>query len=105
MESFKTQNYLCGVEPYPLLGELEFASQVIEELATIEEVHDHVEFVLRLEGVVHLHEERRLHMLQHVALRLRVVDLIPLQQVRLLEHLHRKVLMVRLVWCLGLGHM
>ena len=50
-----------------------------EKLAAVEEVRDHVEFVLGLKRVVHLHQERTLHVLQYLSLGPSVIDLVPLK--------------------------
>eukprot|EP00445_Apocalathium_hangoei_P044165 CAMPEP_0203985106 /NCGR_PEP_ID=MMETSP0360-20130528/5105_1 /ASSEMBLY_ACC=CAM_ASM_000342 /TAXON_ID=268821 /ORGANISM="Scrippsiella Hangoei, Strain SHTV-5" /LENGTH=357 /DNA_ID=CAMNT_0050924347 /DNA_START=244 /DNA_END=1313 /DNA_ORIENTATION=+ len=79
---------LRRVEACAALGEAASAAEVVEELATIAEFHDHVELLRRLEGVVQVHYEGVGHGLQDASLGLRVLDLVPLDDVFLAEHLH-----------------
>ena len=50
-------NELCRVEHGSPLRELLVLAQVIEQLTSIEEIHDEVELGWCLEGIVQLHDE------------------------------------------------
>lgn len=63
--------------------------QMVGQVAARAVVENHVEVVRRLEAVVHLDHERMVRLLQDVALRNRVLQvLVPVQE-RFLQHLHR----------------
>jgi len=50
VEMFQRAKQLRGIEPAPVFVELSFPLQMIEELSTIYETHDEVQFVGGLEG-------------------------------------------------------
>jgi len=50
MKMFQRAEQLRGVEPAPVFIELSFPLQMVEELSTIHETHDEVQFVGGLEG-------------------------------------------------------
>jgi hypothetical protein len=70
---------------------------VEEELAAGRVVQHEVQLLLRLEGVVQAHDEGVVDRAQHAALRARVLHLLALHDVRLVQHLHRVQLLVRLL--------
>lgn len=55
-------------EPRLLFGKLPVLRDVVPEVAPVEQVHDEVEVLAVLEGVVHVHEERVLQRRQQLAL-------------------------------------
>lgn len=57
MKAFKGTNELGSIEACPGLGEALLLSQMIEELPSIEEVHNEIELLGGLERVVQLHDE------------------------------------------------
>ena len=73
------------------LSEANFLSEVVEELASIDEVKHEEDALGRLEGVVERHDERVLHAEEHLALLEGVVQEVPVVEVLLLEHLKSEV--------------
>ena len=69
-----------------------------EELAALDKVHDHVQVPGILKGTPQRDQERVLHLAQHLALVVCVLDLLHLDHLRLLEHLDgvEPVVVVRL---------
>ena len=61
--------------------------QQAEELTALDKVHDHVQVLGVLEGAPERDEEGVLDLLQHAALVVGVLDLLHLDDLRLLEHL------------------
>ena len=61
-------NQLRCIEACSTLAELLILAQVVEKLATVEEVHDEVELAACLEGVVKLHDKWTIDFLQNVSL-------------------------------------
>lgn len=68
VQNFNCQYHLTRVELRPQLCEVVIAPQVVEELASIQEVHYKVESLGCLEGKVQLNNERGLHMLKDYSL-------------------------------------
>ncbi len=90
------QRELRAVEARGGLGELLQAREVEEELAARRVVQHEVQLLLRLEGEVQTHNEGVVDGAKHAALRARVLHLLALDDVRLVQHLHRVQLLVRL---------
>lgn len=68
MEAFDRANNLRCIEARALLTELHVPSQMPEELTPVEEVHDEVEFLFCLEGVMQIHDEGIFNLLQDLSL-------------------------------------
>ena len=68
MQTTETFNELGGIEASPSLAELLVLSQVVKQLASIQEVHDKVEFGRSLESVMQFHNERTVDFLQDISL-------------------------------------
>jgi hypothetical protein len=69
MQALNSLDHLSGVEACSSLGKLVVLAEVVEELATVEEVHDEVQLGIGLEGVVKIHNEGALNLLKNVPLR------------------------------------
>ena len=89
VQVLEREHDLRDVEAAARLVELALAAQVEEELAARAVVEHEVELVGRLERVVEPDDERVHDAAEHVALRLGVLDLVALDDVGLLQHLHR----------------
>mmetsp|Transcript_21201 Transcript_21201/g.46764 ORF Transcript_21201/g.46764 Transcript_21201/m.46764 type:complete len:209 (-) Transcript_21201:162-788(-) len=79
---------LRAVETTPRLRETTCAAQVVEELSARAKLKHEVELRWRLKGIVQVDDEGMCHSLQDVPLGLRVLNLVPLQDVVFPEHLH-----------------
>jgi len=89
VESLKSEDNFSSVEADSLLRELLFSAKMVEEFPSIQKVHDHVQLVLSLESVVHGHEEGAINFLKNLTLRLRMVDLVSLQNALFSQDFHR----------------
>ena len=58
MEILETRYEACDKESGGILGESALAANVVAQVATGEVVHDEVEILSILEGVVHVDDER-----------------------------------------------
>ena len=58
---FQSAQQLGGIEPAPVLVELSFPLQMVEQLSTIHETHHEVQFVRGLEGEFEGDDERVVH--------------------------------------------
>lgn len=87
----KCQDELGRVKLCLRLSEANFLSEVVEELASIDEVKHKEDALRRLEGVVERHDERMLHTEEHLALLEGVVQEVPIIEILLLEHLKSEV--------------
>lgn len=81
------QGDLGGVELGDGVGEALGLAQQTKQLAALDKVHDHVQVLAVLEGAPQGDEEGVLDLLQHAALVVGVLDLLHLDDLRLLEHL------------------
>mmetsp|Transcript_13876 Transcript_13876/g.21589 ORF Transcript_13876/g.21589 Transcript_13876/m.21589 type:complete len:236 (+) Transcript_13876:760-1467(+) len=59
-----------------------------EELTTVDVIHDEIEFVGSLEGVMEIHKERMNQLLQHILFGLGVVGFVSFHNVLLIKDLH-----------------
>lgn len=64
MECFNCADYFCRIEASSFLRELHISSQMPEQLASIEKVHDEVQFFICLKSVMQVNNERVLNLLQ-----------------------------------------
>ena len=92
VKSLEPQNNLGGIKSDSVLVKPLLLPEMEKEFTTIKEVHDHVELVLSLEGVVHLHQKRIVNVLQYVSFSLSMVKLIPIDEGDLFEYFHGVVL-------------
>lgn len=69
MQALNSLDHLSGVETCSALGELVVLAEVVEELTTVEEVHDEVQLGVGLEGVVEVNNKGALDLLKNVPLR------------------------------------
>ena len=75
VKMFQRAKQLGGVEPAPVLVELSFPLQVVEELAAVHETHHEVQFVGSLEGEFEGDDERVVHQSENGPLGKDVSDL------------------------------
>lgn len=68
MEVFKSQTEFCCVEFCPGFSEADIFLEVVEQLATVDELHYQVQVELILERKLEFHHERVVKFLQNVAL-------------------------------------
>ena len=80
------------VELGPGLVELTLERHVVEELAAIDELHDHVQCVCVLERILKLHDERMLDPLQDFPLSENALLLVRAEHEILLDNLHGVIL-------------
>mmetsp|Transcript_11936 Transcript_11936/g.24230 ORF Transcript_11936/g.24230 Transcript_11936/m.24230 type:complete len:330 (-) Transcript_11936:2835-3824(-) len=98
VQGLEGERDLANVELSPALLHPAHLAEEGEEVAPLDEVHDHVQLRVGLEGVRKRHHEgvtRRL--LKYVPLRLRPLHLPPPHQLRLLQNLHRVNVAILLV--------
>mmetsp|Transcript_43174 Transcript_43174/g.109040 ORF Transcript_43174/g.109040 Transcript_43174/m.109040 type:complete len:322 (+) Transcript_43174:145-1110(+) len=88
VQVLQPQYNLSAVEARARLAELLVLLEMVEQLAAVHKVHDEEELVGCLEGVVEVHQEGVHQLLQDVALRLGVLQLVALDDGLLVEHLH-----------------
>ncbi len=79
---------LSGVELNSILGKASFLLQMEEQLASVDVVQNHVEFVLGLEGVVQANDEGMLDLLENALLCFRVGYLLAGDDGFFAEYLH-----------------
>ena len=92
MHVVEGEDDLRRVESGPGLIELALQRQVIEELATVDELHDHVQGVRVLERILKLHDERMLDPLQDFPLSENALLLTRAENEIFLDYLHGVVL-------------
>ena len=68
VEAAESLDQLGRIETCSSFAELRVLAQMVEQLTTVEEVHDEVELGGRLEGVMQLHNERTVDLLENVSL-------------------------------------
>jgi hypothetical protein len=78
---------LGGVELGDGVGEALGLAQQTKQLPALDKVHDHVQVLRILKGAPESNQERMLDLLEHAALVVGVLDLLHLDDLRLLEHL------------------
>lgn len=91
------QHHFRTIKPCALFGEsnvlfltpssLPHLLQVVKQRTARQKRHSHKQFVFRLEGERQPAQERGIHLLQNLPLALRVLDLVPRHDLRLLEDL------------------
>ena len=77
VETSKSFNELSCIKTCSPLAKLLILSQVVEKLATVQEIHDEVELGWRLESIMKLHNEWTINLLQDVSLSLSLNEEIP----------------------------
>ena len=75
VKMFQRAKQLCGIEPAPVLVELSFPLQVVEELPAVHETHHEVQFVGGLEGEFEGDDEWVVHQSENGPLSKDVSDL------------------------------
>ena len=68
MQTTEAFNKLSGIEASPPLAKLLVLSQMVKQLASIQEIHHEVQLGWRLESVVQLHNKRTVDFLQYISL-------------------------------------
>jgi hypothetical protein len=68
MQTFNGTYDLRSIEPSPLLCELDFFPEMPKEFAPVQEIHDKVQLVISLEGVVKVNDKRVLDLFQNLSL-------------------------------------
>jgi len=97
MQVAKSERNLSRVKLSLLLAKALLLRQVLEELATLNELHDEVDAVGLLEDVVHADNERMVHLVQDEFLDLQRLDRLVLDDHVLANTLHCIVLSIQLV--------
>ena len=97
MHVVEGEDDLRRVELGPGLVEPTLKRQVIKELATVDELHDHVQGVRVLERILKLHDERMLDPLQDFPLSENALLLVRAENEVFFYHLHGVVLPCLLV--------
>lgn len=92
MEAFEGEEYFCGVEFATLLREPLLSSKMIEQLTTVEEVYNEVQFFTGLESVMKFNDERIGYFFKNLPLCLRVFFLLISKDVFFFKCLHGEVL-------------
>mmetsp|Transcript_10406 Transcript_10406/g.29483 ORF Transcript_10406/g.29483 Transcript_10406/m.29483 type:complete len:282 (-) Transcript_10406:508-1353(-) len=83
------EDHLRREEPRNVLREEPLVVQLEEEMPPVDELHHHVQLAARLKRVVERHDERVVHARQYLPLHPHVIDVVLLQDLALLQHLHR----------------
>lgn len=97
MQVAKSERNLSRVKLSLLLAKALLLRQVLEELATLNELHDEVDAVGLLEDVVHADNERMVHLVQDELFDLQRLDRLVLDDHVLANTLHCIVLSIQLV--------
>jgi len=89
VQTLNRKQHFTGVNFSPRLFELALQLQDLGKVPALAVLHDQVQFLIRLESVVQIHNEGVLDVGKHVALRLRVLDEIIADYLVLRLHFHR----------------
>jgi hypothetical protein len=67
MQAFKCTDDLRSIEPCPLLCELDFFPEMPKQFPSVQEVHDKVQLVISLKGIVKINYEWVLDLFQNLS--------------------------------------
>jgi len=68
VQTFNGTYDLRSIEPRPLLCKLDFFPEMPKEFPSVQEIHDKVQLVISLEGVVKVNDKRVLDLFQNLSL-------------------------------------